>query len=167
MRPVFLILAPLVLLACDQAGPTGETASAPSFQASAPATPPFNLEVVLRATGGSGFGLVKFRQPKDDAFVVNLDTWVRDLAPNTAYQLERAVDTALDGVCASTAWLTLGQGPSPFAIVTDDDGTGRADLWRTVPASPGLKFDIHFQVIEAATGAVVLQSGCYRFVISL
>ena len=167
MRPaVFLILAPLALLACDQAGPTAAT-STPSFQASAPATPPFNNEVVLRATGGSGFGLVKFRQPKDDVFVVTLDTWVRDLAPNTAYRLERAVDTALDGVCASTAWLTLGQGLTPFAITTDDSGTGRADLWRTVPPLPGTEFDIHFRVIDAATGAVVLQSGCYQFVVSL
>src|SRR5688572_26436578 len=75
-----------------------------------PETPNFNLEVILRdSSGGNGFGLVKFRQPNDDEFVVNLDTWVRNLAPNTNYRLQRAVDTTLDNVCSSTAWLTLGK----------------------------------------------------------
>ena len=49
-----------------------------------PETPSFNLEVVLR---GEGFGLVKFRQPNDEAFIVYLDVWLRDLAPNTSYLL--------------------------------------------------------------------------------
>ena len=167
MRPVILLLAPLALLACDQAGPTGETAGAPRFQAAAAATPPFNLEVVLRTIGGSGFGLVKFRQRADDTFLVNLDTWVRDLAPNTTYRLQRAVDTAVNDDCTGTAWLTLGQGLTPHGILTDDTGTGRADLWRILPALNGTEFDIHFRVIDDATGAVVLQSECYQFVISL
>ena len=59
-----------------------------------PETPPFNIEVILRdVTGGSGFGHVKFRQPNDNAKIVYLDTWVRDLAPNHAYRLQRAVET--------------------------------------------------------------------------
>ena len=56
-----------------------------------PETPSFNLEVVLR---GEGFGLVKFRQPNDGTFIVNLDVWVRGLLPNTSYLLQRAVDTS-------------------------------------------------------------------------
>ena len=59
-----------------------------------PEIPNFNLEVVLR--GASGFGLVKFRQPNDSDFVVHLDAWVRGLLPNTAYRLQRAVDTTLE-----------------------------------------------------------------------
>src|SRR5436190_945402 len=59
-----------------------------------PATPPFNLEVILRdVTGGQGFGHVKFRQPNDGDKIVFLGTWVRDLAPNHSYMLQRAVDT--------------------------------------------------------------------------
>jgi hypothetical protein len=134
-------------------------------QAWGPETPNFNLEVILR--GDSGFGLVKFRQPNDSDFVVYLDVWLRDLSPNTAYRLQRAVDTTLDGACASTDWLTLGQGLTPQAIVTDDGGTGRAALWRGVPAQPGSRFDIHFRIIEAASGVPVLQSGCYEYAISL
>ena len=130
-----------------------------------PETPNFNLEVVLR--GDSGFGLVKFRQPNDAAFVVHLDVWVRDLSPNTAYRLQRAVDTTLDGACTSTDWLTLGQGLTPQAIATDDRGTGRAALWRGVPPQPGGSFDIHFRIIEDGSGAPVLQSGCYQYTISL
>ena len=128
-----------------------------------PETPYFNLEVVLR---GEGFGLIKFRQPNDDAFIVYLDVWVRDLAPNTSYLLQRAVDTNVDDNCTSTAWLTLGRGLQPQSITTDATGTGREKLFRILPPSPGLEFDIHFRVIEEATSAVVLTSKCYQFTIS-
>lgn len=129
-----------------------------------PETPKFNLEVVLR---GNGFGLVKFRQPNDDVYIVQLDTWVRGLDPNTSYSLERAVDTTLDGNCTSTTWLRLGQGLSPFPIVTDDAGTGRASLFRAVPPMAGVVFDIHFHVVNTATGAEVLASDCYQYTVSL
>lgn len=140
--------------------------SAPTAAAAwGPETPNFNLEVVLR---GDGFGLVKFRQPNDQFATINLDTWVRDLEPNTSYLLQRAVDTNIDGDCTSTGWLTLGRGATPQSIDTDDRGTGRAELFRSVAAFPvGTTFDIHFRVIKAATSAVVLSSECYEFTISL
>ena len=163
-----------VLLALSVAGcsdaPTMPAAAAVRPVASAdaawgPETPHFNLEVVLR---GEGFGLVKFRQPNDDQAVIYLDTWVRDLAPNTSYLLQRAVDTTIDGDCTSSGWLTLGKGAVPQSILTDETGTGRESLFRSVAAfPPGSRFDIHFRVIDATTSAVVLESGCYEFTISL
>ena len=75
--------------------------------------------MVLR---GEGFGLVKFRQPNDDAFIIHLDVWLRGLAPNTSYLLQRAVDTNVDDDCTSTAWLTLGRGLQPQSITTDETG---------------------------------------------
>ena len=143
---------------------TASGAAGSSLAATSAAQPPFDLEAILR---GEGFGLVKFRQDKDPAAnVVNLDVWVRDLSPNTSYSLQRAVDTALDGVCTGTNWLTLGQGASAQSIVTDDRGTGRADLWRDLSAfAPGTTFDIYFRIVETGTTEVVLQSGCYRFVV--
>jgi hypothetical protein len=136
-----------------------------------PETPPFNIEVILRdVTGGSGFGHVKFRQPNDSAKIVYLGTWVRDLAPNHAYRLQRAVDTTLDGNCprVETDWLTLGKGLVPQAITTDDRGSGREDLFRDLAAAPaGREFDINFRVIDAACSAVVLESSCYRFTVDL
>lgn len=129
-----------------------------------PETPPFNNEIILR---GDGFGHVKFRQPNDDAFIINLDTWVRDLEPNTAYVLQRATDRTVDGVCTGTNWLTLGKGSVPQAITTDDRGTGRESLFRDVSAFPvGTTFDITFRVVKVATTAVVLTSDCYEFTIS-
>jgi hypothetical protein len=129
-----------------------------------PETPQFNLEIILR---GEGFGLVRFRQPNDDARIVHLDTWVRDLAPNTSYLLQRAADAIPDDDCTSTAWLTLGKGSQPQSITTDATGTGREDLFRNLAAFPvGSEFDIHFRVIEEETGAVVLTSKCYQFTIS-
>lgn len=135
-----------------------------SLATTSAAQPPFNLEAILR---GGGFGLVKFRQDKNPAAnIVSLDVWVRDLSPNTSYSLQRAVDTALDGVCTGTNWLTLGQGASSQSIVTDDGGTGRADLWRDLSAfAAGTAFDIYFRIVYAGTTNVALQSGCYRFVV--
>jgi hypothetical protein len=146
------------------------TAAVASARPSGPATPNFNLEAVLRpVTGGpaGAFGLVKFRQPKDADTIAYLGVWVRDLAPNHDYSLQRATDTTVNDDCTGTNWLTLGQGLTPQAITTDGRGTGRADLFRNLAAiSLGTEFDIHFRVIDATTSAVVLASGCYQFTVS-
>jgi hypothetical protein len=166
---LFAALA-LVLGGCssDSSGPTPFASSAPVVPAAAswgPETPNFNLEVILR---GSGFGLVRFRQPNDDAAIVYLDTWVRGLAPNTEYLLQRAVDPVVDDDCTSTAWLTLGRGTVPQSITTDGTGTGRQQLFRSLAAfPPGTEFDIHFRVVDAVNQTVALESECYQFRISL
>jgi hypothetical protein len=164
VRSVALVTATIGALAAGLFG-----AAAQAGPPWGPETPPFNLEVILRdVTDGSAFGLVKFRQPNDADKIVYLDTWVRDLAPNHSYVLQRAVDTNLDGTCTGTAWLTLGKGLAPQTITTDDRGTGREDLFRNLAALPtGSQFDIHFRVIDAVTGVPVLASGCYRFTVSL
>lgn len=157
-----------VLAGCaTQDATTAPAAGQPSLQSApswGPETPPFNDEIILR---GDGFGHVKFRQPNDGDRVVYLDTWVRDLAPNTAYLLQRAVDTNVNDDCTGTAWLTLGKGAAAQALVTDDRGTAREELFRNLGAfQPGAKFDIHFRVIDATTSAVVLTSTCYQFTVS-
>ena len=135
-----------------------------------PETPHFNLQAILRPAAGGpedGFGLVKFRQPNDAEKIVYLDVSVRNLAPNHSYYLQRATDTHVDDDCTGTNWLTLGHGLTPVAITTDDTGTGQAQLFRNLAAVPaGMQFDIQFRVIDAATTAVVLESGCYQFTMS-
>lgn len=92
---------------------------------------------------------------------------MRDLAPNATYLLQRATDVAVNDDCTGSNWLTLGRGTTPQAITTDDRGTGRAELFRNLGGFPvGSTFDIHFRVIDAATSAVVLTSGCYQFTIA-
>jgi hypothetical protein len=175
MRPVLITslasAAAILAGACSDpsVGPAVlRTTDAPSFDAVqpwGPETPNFNLEVVLR---GEGFGLVRFRQPNDADRIVYLDTWVRGLAPDTDYLLQRAVDTNVDDECTSSGWLTLGKGLVAQAITTDETGTGREELFRNLGAFPdGATFDIHFRVIDATTGAVVLTSECYQFSVSL
>ena len=162
-----VLLAAFAATACKD-GPTSpkQVAVARTMQSdrSTGDTPNYNLEVILR---GDGFGHVKFRQPgDDDAHTVFLGVWVRDLEANTSYLLERAVDRTLDGNCTSTSWLTLGKGTVPQSIVTDEHGTGTADLFRTLPAATvGLTFDIHFHVIRQDTKAVVLTSECYQYTV--
>lgn len=168
-----ILAAALLLAACfaDRSGPaepatrTARTArTADVVPPWGPETPNFNLEAILR---GDGFGLVKFRQPNDASKIINLDTRLLGMEPNTAYLLQRAVDTNLDGICTSTSWLTLGKGLTPQAITTDDRGAGEEQLFRDLSAfSLGATFDIHFRVITQATSVVVLTSGCYQFTIS-
>ena len=131
-------------------------------------TPNYNLEVILRPVGaGDGFGHVKFRQSgNDDAQIIDLGVWVRDLAPNTEYLLQRATDGNLNGSCTGANWLTLGKGPVPQSITTDEKGTGREDLFRVFsPASVGSTFDIYFRVIRKDNSMVVLRSECYQFTV--
>jgi hypothetical protein len=136
----------------------------------AAAAPNANLEVILRPVAGApdgSFGLVKFRQPKDADKIVYLDVWVRDLAANRSYNLQRATDTTVNDECTGANWLTLGRGLDPQAITTDEKGTGRADLFRNLSTIPlGTKFDIQFRVIDAVTSAVILESACYQYTVS-
>jgi hypothetical protein len=131
-----------------------------------PTNPNFNLEVILRGEGKS-FGHVKFRQDNAGDKIIDLGVWVRDLEPNHPYLLQRAADSPADGSCPNTGWLTLGKGPASQEILTDDKGTGEEDLWRQLPSSvlTGTTFDIHFQIIDALTSAVVLTSDCYQYVV--
>ena len=164
----------LVMIACAE--PNGlivpmiasspQDGNASSRAAWGPESPNFNLEATLQGEG-SGFGLVKFRQPNDDKLIVELGVWVRDLEPDASYVLQRAVDTNLDGTCTSTSWLTLGIGLDPQTIDTDSKGTGTAQLWRSLAAFPvGATFEIHFRILNAATMVEVLSSDCYQFTIS-
>jgi hypothetical protein len=146
--------------------------AAPAFAGWGPETPKFNLEAVLRPTADgpeNGFGLVKFRQPNDADKIVYLQVWMRDLAPNHRYHLQRATDSNVNDDCTGTNWLSLGRGtdPTTTTITTDARGTGRADLFRDLAAiSLGTEFNIHFRVIDAETSAVILQSACYQFRVS-
>jgi hypothetical protein len=167
-RQIGLItVAALVALTTMAVAATRADAVGPSW---GPATPNFNLEVVLRPVAGApegGFGLVRFRQPKDADRIVYLDTWVRDLAATHSYSLQRATDSNVNDACTGTNWLTLGEGLVPAAITTDENGTGRADLFRNLAAIPlGTQFDIHFRVIDTGTSAVVLESVCYQYTVA-
>ena len=124
----------------------------------------FDLDVILR--GGKSVGYLKFRQDPDPAKVVDLEIKVSYLLPNHEYLLQRAVDAIndVDGNCTSTTWLTLGKGLAAQSILTDKFGIGQEKLWRDISAvATGSKFDIHFQVVDAITMAVVLTSDCYEY----
>ena len=174
LRPQHLISRTMTIAAfgfvaasCGTNRPTAPSAAftpAAPLQSQGDPTPHFNLEVILRSpNGGDSFGHVKFRQANDPAERVDLETWVRDLEPTTHYLLQRAVDTSVDDNCTSATWLTLGKGPVPQDIVTDDRGTDKEDLFRILTNPVGSEFDIQFRVINKATSAVVLKSECYQF----
>jgi hypothetical protein len=126
---------------------------------------PFNLDVTLKGPGTIN-GSITFRQDPDTARIITLDTKLEQLQPNHEYLLQRAVDTQIDGNCTSTVWLTLGKGLTLRSIFTNPYGKGSEELWRDVSMIPaGTVFDIHFQVVDATTMAVVLTSGCYQYTV--
>ena len=170
---MFTLILFLLVASCQKNNSAFEKTSSPDLKTTAakednaltPASPHFNLEVILRGEGSS-FGHVKFRQDNEAAKIVMLGVWVRDLEPDHQYLLQRAVDTNLDGNCTSTSWLTLGKGLQPQAITTDDKGTGKEELWRDLSAlATEATFDIHFRVVDAASLAVVLTSDCYEYTV--
>ena len=125
----------------------------------------YDLNISLSSKGAQQ-GFIKFRQDPDPAKIITLDIWVQNLEPNREYLLQRAVDAVneVDGNCTSTTWLTLGKGLVPQSILTDRHGKGSEALWRDVTAAAsGSTFDIHFQVIDAVSSAVVLTSDCHQY----
>ena len=164
-----VLVAALAAIGCKEA-PTGPRALSVNTSVAADRstgdTPNYNLEVLLRPAGSwDGFGHVKFRQSgNDDAQIIDLGVWVRDLAPNTEYLLQRATDMNLNGSCTGTNWLTLGKGPVPQSILTDENGTGREDLFRILANPAGSTFDIYFRIVRKDASTVpVLTSECYQF----
>jgi len=155
---------------CDRAGIDPEAAY-PGLVARYDAPrhkPPFNLEAILRApTGQDGFGLVNFRQPNDADQIAYLDVWLRDLPPNRYYSVKYATDANVDGDCTSTDWVDLPRPHRPNPIHTDDRGTGRGSLFLDLSAFPvGSTFDIHFEVVDAFGGTIMLTSDCYQFTVT-
>jgi hypothetical protein len=143
------------------------TLTAAATVPAAQADPGRNIEAILRPAADepvNGFGLVKFRQPKDESTTIDLEVWVRDLRPNTTYYVQRAVDMNVDDDCTGSNWTM----PTLGTIATDGTGTGRAVLVRPLPASLlGREFDIHFRVAETETASsAVLQSDCYEYTVS-
>jgi hypothetical protein len=126
-----------------------------------------NFLAFLRPVAGEeadASGMLSFRQPQDAQKIVFLDVVVVNLAPNHSYYLQRATDTAVDDHCTGSNWLTLGRGLVPQAIVTNELGSGGANLFRNLATVPtGMRFDIHFRVIDADDSDVVLASPCYQF----
>ena len=172
-KTAIVILLSFQLLSCKKAAAPEEQPpllnSEPSVasHANSSGESQYNLEVVLRGDGNQG-GHIHFRQDRDAAKIIELNTKVHNLEPNREYLLQRAVDVinVVDGNCTSTSWLTLGYGLTPHAIATDDKGNGEDILWRDVTAVPsGGSFDIHFRVIDAITLDVVLVSDCNQYTV--
>ncbi len=133
--------------------------------------PYYNLDVTFLPANtkmyhGGEAGFLKFRQDPDTARIITLDTWVFNLEPDHAYQLQRAVDPITTTTCESTTWLTLGAGLVPETINTDAKGNGEADLFRDVTSvARGTQFRIHFQIVDAVSGEIVLTSDCYQYTV--
>ncbi|MEJ7768376.1 MAG: hypothetical protein WKF89_11240 [Chitinophagaceae bacterium] len=153
-------------LSCHKNQPQKEEDACSAYRSSN-STPCFNLNVNLKGKGTQS-GFSKFRQDPDSARIITLDTRINHLVPRHEYLLQRAVDpiNAVDGNCTSTTWLTLGRGLTAQSILTDGNGNGTETLWRDISAiATGSTFDIHFQIIDATSMAVVLSSDCYQYTV--
>jgi len=159
VRLMVSVLVLTAFFACTKTGPAGDDLG------------PYNINAVLHSTdpkehAGEGFGLVKFRQDPDTARIITLDTYLKDLAPNHDYSLQRSVNPITDPGCSDPSWLTLGLGLVPQNIHTDAHGNGHEQLFRNVTAvARGTSFWIHFQVIDAITLTTVLTGDCEQYTV--
>jgi hypothetical protein len=95
-------------------------------------------------------------------------TWVRELEPATSYLLQQAVDPVIDGVCpggdVGAEWVTVGAGSREQSILTSDLGSAHLPLSRVMQRGQvGATFESQLRIVNASTGAVVLQSNCFQF----
>jgi hypothetical protein len=164
-KSIVLLSCAVLTVACHSAaGVARIPADAAGLDQKADSSARVNFDVVLR---GSGSGVVRFRQPRDEELVIQLGVDLRGLEPRTSYVLQRAVDTIVDRNCTSAEWLTLGKGMSSYTIVTDSRGEARADLFRSVAALPeGAAYDIRFRVVKVQSQEVVLASDCLQYTIT-
>ncbi len=169
-HPSRTVAALLVIIAAAGCSTTKDSPTAPApdepvlsiSNRNPPGDAPYNLNVLLRNSRRIE-GLILFRQPDDGATTVYLETYLAHLTPDHDYYLERAAQTLGLG-CVDAAWLRLGLGTVVTPIHTNWRGFGAATLNRTLPATiVGVSFDIHFHIVDATTGAVVMESGCYQY----
>ena len=127
--------------------------------------PPYDLNVTLRGTSipsegdEAPVGHLKFRRDSNPE-IIDLDVKLHNMLPNHEYIFQRAVDPiyVIDGNCSSTIWLSL------QSIFTDNEGNAKVEFWRDLSAIPtGSKFDVHYQVIDAATNITILGSDCFQY----
>ena len=166
-KAVFIAALCFTVFSCqkDVSKDTQSQTVSASENSAASKIPPYNLDVALNSTG-KGVGILKFRQNKDAAKIINLEVRVCNLRPNRSYLLQRAVDSIKYGGCLSTAWLTLGLGLDPQSIRTDKYGNGHAKFWRDVSTvASGTEFYIHFQVIDSLSTKTRLTSDCYTYTV--
>jgi hypothetical protein len=92
-----------------------------------------------------------------DTFDVQGTVNVRDLAPSTDYKVLRWVDFIPDGSCTGTVRLL----PGNPTLTTSAGGAGALHFEITsATLIDGARFDVIWRVVDAATGATVLESAC-------
>jgi hypothetical protein len=135
---------------------------AAGFVAFAQAEP--GLQSSLTAISGQGAGHVDVSPTAEGqgaVFIVQGEAEIHGALPNTAFEVQRAVDfTPNDGVCTiapspPAGWITVA------TFTTSSAGTGAAHFVRNSPppGPPGFQFDLVLRVISD-DGTQVLQSDC-------
>ncbi len=117
---------------------------------------------VLATPDGTVKGLVEVSPTAHDVlapdtFDVQGTVNVRDLAPNTDYKVLRWVDLTPDGSCTGTVRLL----PGNPTLTTSAGGAGALHFEiSSTTITDGTRFDVIWRVVDAATGATVLESSC-------
>jgi hypothetical protein len=135
---------------------------AAGFAAFAQAEP--GLQSSLTAISGQGAGHVDVSPTaagQGAVFIAQGEAEIHDALPNTAFEVQRAVDfTPNDGICTiapapPAGWITLA------TFTTTSAGTGAAHFVRNAPppGPPGFQFDLILRVIST-DGTQILQSDC-------
>jgi hypothetical protein len=115
------------------------------------------LHSTLTAVTGQGTGHVLVAPTAEDqgTFAVQVTVNIHGAAPNTTFEVARAVDLNPDGVCTmASGWLPLGN------LTTSPGGAGAAhfEVHRGAPFLSGVRFDAVFRAV--GTDGSELRSDC-------
>jgi hypothetical protein len=115
------------------------------------------LHSTLTAVAGQGTGHVLVAPTAEDqgTFAVQVTVNIHGAAPNTTFEVARAVDLNPDGVCTmASGWLPLGN------LTTSPGGAGAAhfEVHRGAPFLSGVRFDAVFRAV--GTDGSELRSDC-------
>jgi hypothetical protein len=118
----------------------------------------------LTAVSGEGEGMVNVSPTGGTpGFSAQIQVTVRKTSPNTTFDVKRAFDFTVDGVCTSDTFIQFPL-PNPGPLVqlkTTEGGAGAAHISFERPQiADGTSFDVRFE-LSTPDGLLVLRTDCF------
>lgn len=122
----------------------------------------------LTPISGTGEGIVNVSpEASRDGFSVEIQVTVWRTSPNTVFNVKRAVDFTVDGICTNNQFLQLPlPNPGPLStLTTSPGGAGAVHVPFDRPQIvDGAMFDVQFEV-SSEDQSVVLRTECFTVVV--
>jgi hypothetical protein len=121
----------------------------------------------LTAVSGTGEGIVNVSpEASRDGFSVEIQVTLWRTSPNTTFNVTRAVDFSVDGICTNNQFVQFPlPNPGPLAtLTTSPGGAGSIHIpFERPQIADGAMFDVQFEV-SSEDQSVVLRTECFTVV---